>query len=580
MNEIIFRRKRVMNKQNIKKKEEISNDTAQEAGIRLILQVCKSTQLKKMLLKKKVLYRSKLTTKKKMIDVLIPLMNQTELDELNQEFRLVNTKKSNKCFVNEKFKQNQDNSEFQYPKEGHRYNGTIMGVDVHKNTLVCAIVDSHGVINEQTFENSNSGISSILQIIKAHKCEAVAMESTGEYWLNFAWNLQDERIPILVANPQQTKATQGIKTDIYDARRIAFAFRDGRLKPSLVCTRNQFALRKIGRDMLAYIQQETFHKNRLNKILIQCENGTKVYDLIKNERGIKILHGLCSCSSLNELIPIVQEGYSRKKGKITKYLDIKSKAEEFWSVRLQIEKNQSFIRFLAEFESYCQIKERCAYFELEMMKMISKCERTLHSLRLLMTIPSVGLKTALILIAEIVDIRFFTSSKKLVKWCGLAPRVNQSGYHKRNNGRLCKSGNKYIRRAAYLAVQADYNVGKHGVHPVGLFARKIYEKTNIYKHAMVAGSHKLLSIVYGILTTQKQFSVESTCQDEISNFERSTSRKISNFNRFLIKSVTTNTQIEFNNIIKNNVDQIITTSNDLRILLKKLKLPNKLLLEV
>ncbi len=38
------------------------------------------------------------------------------------------------------------------------------------------------------------------------------------------------------------------KTDTYDALRIAVAHRDGRLKPFVCCTREQYALRKALRD--------------------------------------------------------------------------------------------------------------------------------------------------------------------------------------------------------------------------------------------------------------------------------------------------------------------------------------------
>jgi len=43
---------------------------------------------------------------------------------------------------------------------------------------------------------------------------------------------------VLVANPRQTKDTQGKKTDKLDARRIYIAHRDGRLKPSVISPEN------------------------------------------------------------------------------------------------------------------------------------------------------------------------------------------------------------------------------------------------------------------------------------------------------------------------------------------------------
>ena len=50
-------------------------------------------------------------------------------------------------------------------------------------------------------------------------------------------------------------------------------------------------------------------------------------------------------------------------------------------------------------------------------------------LKLLMTIPGIGFLTAVTLYAEICDIGRFSCAKKLAHYCGLVPRVSQSGEH-------------------------------------------------------------------------------------------------------------------------------------------------------
>jgi transposase len=556
-----------MKKQNNNKKKE-NLDEARHAFISEILQKVKSTDLKKLLAEKKVMNRTKLGQKPKMIAALIPILTTEDLNKIREDLKINNSKLVKKAFDKRPPAKQQDVDKFNYPKEGMRYNGAIMGVDVHKNTLVCAIVDSTGSLHEETYENSLTGLESILQLIKTYRCEAVAMESTGEYWLKYAWYLQDAKVPILVANPQQTKATQGIKTDKHDARRIAIAFRDGRLKPSVICNRWQFELRKLGRSLLQYIEQETAYKNRINKILLNCENGDVVYKLLVSERGLILIRGLCGYESLDAYFHCVKEAYSKGRGKITKRSDLMNLTRLYWSVRGDLIKNDSFFRFVSEFESLCQAKEKTSALELQMARMISNKKETRKALHLLLSIPSVGIRTALIFVAEIVDIRFFSSSKKFVKWCGLAPRVNQSGYHKRSNGHLCKSGNKYIRRAAYLAVQVDYNIGRSGPHPVGDFVRRIYQKTGIYKHAIVAGCHKLMSIVYAILTKQQNFMPYSSESSEIKRYEKRVQRKIADFNRYIAKSITKNPIVQLNEKISKCVDQVMSNTNELRDLLK------------
>ena len=71
---------------------------------------------------------------------------------------------------------------------------------------------------------------------------------------------------------------------------------------------------------------------------------------------------------------------------------------------------------------------------------------------LLITIPGVGDLLALVIAAEIGDIRRFASARKLVGYSGLTPRVYQSG-QKSRTGKLSKTGSTMLRWAAIEAAQ-------------------------------------------------------------------------------------------------------------------------------
>ena len=71
---------------------------------------------------------------------------------------------------------------------------------------------------------------------------------------------------------------------------------------------------------------------------------------------------------------------------------------------------------------------------------------------LLQTIPSVGAFTALLIKAEIGDVRRFKHSSQLISYAGLAPRVFQSG-ESRFYGGLGKWGNRWLRYAVGLFAQ-------------------------------------------------------------------------------------------------------------------------------
>lgn len=131
--------------------------------------------------------------------------------------------------------------------EGKRKTGPILGVDVHKKLLACCIVSETKLLLEVTKRNSKAGIAAVIGLCRQYQVRSVGMEATSQYHFPLMFALEEAGLPFLVANPQQTRETQGKKTDKLDARRIAVAHRDGRLKPSVIPPQAFMHLRKNNR---------------------------------------------------------------------------------------------------------------------------------------------------------------------------------------------------------------------------------------------------------------------------------------------------------------------------------------------
>ena len=113
--------------------------------------------------------------------------------------------------------------------EGCRKKGLVMGIDAHKSILACCIVNQEGIIHEKNYNNTKDSISQIVALSIKKGVESIGVEATSTYHLKIVFAFLDEGIEIVLANPIQLKSTQGKKTDKLDARRIAFALRDGRI---------------------------------------------------------------------------------------------------------------------------------------------------------------------------------------------------------------------------------------------------------------------------------------------------------------------------------------------------------------
>ena len=77
---------------------------------------------------------------------------------------------------------------------------------------------------------------------------------------------------------------------------------------------------------------------------------------------------------------------------------------------------------------------------------------------LLTTIPGIGYFSALLIYAEIGDVKRFPNPKKLCSYAGLVPSIRQSG-NKVITGKITKEGNKLLRwvlvQCAFVAIRND-----------------------------------------------------------------------------------------------------------------------------
>ena len=104
------------------------------------------------------------------------------------------------------------------------------GVDVHKSFLVATIVKTTGGIEpsyqKKRFSTFNSSILEFKQWLLDNDCHDVCMESTGKYRIP-VFNILEDEINVVIANPKWVKAVKGNKDDTKDSKWIGDLFRLG-----------------------------------------------------------------------------------------------------------------------------------------------------------------------------------------------------------------------------------------------------------------------------------------------------------------------------------------------------------------
>jgi transposase len=92
------------------------------------------------------------------------------------------------------------------------------------------------------------------------------MESTGVLWKPI-YNLLEEDFTVYVVNARHIKAVPGRKTDVKDAKWLAYLLRHGLLRPSFVPDRSLRDLRELVRHCRSLIRQRSQVINHIQKVL-------------------------------------------------------------------------------------------------------------------------------------------------------------------------------------------------------------------------------------------------------------------------------------------------------------------------
>lgn len=119
---------------------------------------------------------------------------------------------------------------------------------------------------------------------------------------------------------------------------------------------------------------------------------------------------------------------------------------------------------------------------------------------LIQSVSGIGEKTSLQLMTATSGFKNFDSSKSLVKYFGLAPRIYQSGKKSYSPGK-CRTSKTHIRSLLYVC---SWTAIKHNTQCKELYLR-LLEKGKPKKLALIAVCNKLLRICFGVVKNKTAY---------------------------------------------------------------------------
>lgn len=376
----------------------------------------------------------------------------------------------------------------------------VCGADVHKDLIVATITGDDVQPIRENFGTTKAELKRFRNWLVANKCEQVAFEATGVYWMPI-YDALSKTIDTIVANPLQIKTVPNDKSDSKDSNRIATLCLNGQINRSRVFTDEDRDLRMMTRARSGYVKTRTQFRNRIHKIL--SSSGVKLsstMDDIFCKSGRHILDCLAKKKPIEEILKGIPSGKIRKKQDL-----IRSALENGLN-------DTSRMLLIDALEILDNLESKMEKLSLEVLKEVQKKSK---DLAIVMSIPGIGFTSASVILSEIGNYRDFKTPEQLAKWCGLNPGENESAGKKKKCG-ITKRGSKHIRVILVQAAQTISNMKKTALSR--FFHRLIKKKER--NVAIIAVARKLICLIYHLLINQELYQ-EDECKKKRSSQDKS-----------------------------------------------------------
>jgi transposase len=333
-----------------------------------------------------------------------------------------------------------------------RWVGRAIGLDVHRDFCVVAICEDGQVRSAGRVPSTAEGLGLLAGSLV--RSDRVALEVTGSCW-EVARLLEPHVERVVVVSPDDTGITQArAKTDRLDARTLARLLWSGELESVWMPDERCRVLRRRLARREQLVHSRTRAKNEIHAVLQRRLQGKPPCSDLFGVKGRRWLAGL--------ELPVEERESVDAAIRHVEFLDAEIAAVE---------------------------------------RLIARQALDWPEIRRLMTVPGVNLICAATFIAAIGHAGRFLSSRKLVAYLGLDPRVRQSGDAPARSGKISKRGSAAAR---WALVEAAWSVvGQPG--PLHAF----YDRTRARRghgKAIVATARKLAILFWCMLTRGEDYA--------------------------------------------------------------------------
>ena len=364
-----------------------------------------------------------------------------------------------------------------------------VGIDVSKGKSMVCVMRPFGEVVLEPFEvlHTAQNLHDLAEKLKALDGETrVVLEATGNYHKPVAFVLHDAGLFVSVVNPvlihdYDNNSLRRVKTDKKDAVKIANYTLDKwtRLRQYLPEDDTRLALKNCYRQYQQAVAIRTMLKNNLISSLdLTFPDANKLFSSpVKNngcEKWVDFIgdfwHSECVSSLSANAFAKKYLKWCQKHG----YVFTRSKSDEIYACAVNSaslpKSPTSKLLIQQQVAQLKAVSQSVAAFRQEMLRLSQQ-------------------------MAEIGDVRRFSSKKSLIAFAGIEPQPNDSGKVVGNDKGISKVGSAVLRRTLFLIMTVILQTQPQD-EPVFQFMNKKRSEGKPYKVYMMASANKFLRIYY------------------------------------------------------------------------------------
>lgn len=144
----------------------------------------------------------------------------------------------------------------------------------------------------------------------------------------------------------------------------------------------------------------------------------------------------------------------------------------------------------------------------ELTKAIADTAKRDRRIKLLQTIPGIGIINASAIVATIGDGHQFKSGRDLAAWIGLTP-LNKSSGGKERLGKVSRMGDRYLRQLLVVGMSSQARLARNHPERVDPWTATILERKPT-RLATVAMANKTARIIWAVLTKDEPYAPKTT----------------------------------------------------------------------